>query len=129
MKLKSLGVIFVVLSTLLVIGCRTSPVYNVTDAEFLNSGSSEDDIGRAIKKAGISLGWAMKTKEPGHIVGTLMLRDHVAVVDINYTKTDYSITYKDSTNLDYDGTVIHSNYNGWIQNLSNAINTQVSALN
>ena len=41
---------------------------------------------------------------------------------------NYSINYKDSTNLDYDGTNIHRNYNGWIANLDRAIKTQLATL-
>jgi len=129
MKLKSLGVIFLILTTLLFAGCRTAPVYNISDAAFPEQGATESDIARAIVTAGGSLGWVMKKKEPGHIIGTLRIRDHIAVVDIAYDDEKYSITYNDSTNLKYDGTVIHSNYNSWITNLSNAISNQVSMLN
>jgi len=31
-------------------------------------------------------------------------------------------------NLNYDGSTIHANYNGWVQNLERAIRAQVSAL-
>ena len=34
----------------------------------------------------------------------------------------------DSSNLQYDGKTIHSNYNGWIQNLDKAIRTQLTLL-
>jgi hypothetical protein len=50
------------------------------------------------------------------------------VVDIPYSAKSYSITYKSSSNLNYDGTTIHSNYNGWVQNLHKAINTQLNTL-
>lgn len=130
MKLKSLGTIFLVLSTLLFAGCRSSPVHNVSDAHFTTTeqGVAQQDVAGAIMTAGHSLGWIMKEKEPGHILATLHLRSHTAVVDIYYDRTKYSITYKDSTDLNYDGTNIHSNYNGWIQNLSNAIGVQLSNL-
>jgi hypothetical protein len=128
MKLKSLGVIFLILTTLLFAGCRTSPVYNVSDAALPAQDATEKDIARAIITAGGSLGWVMKQKEPGHIIGSLHIRDHVAIVDVRYDNEKYSITYKDSSNLKYDGTQIHSNYNGWITNLSNAINNQVMML-
>jgi hypothetical protein len=52
----------------------------------------------------------------------------VAVVDINYTVKSYNISYKDSTELNYDGTNIHKNYNGWIQNLDKGIRAQLSNL-
>ena len=63
----------------------------------------------------------MKEAEPGHIVGTLHLRKHMAIVDIPYSTNSYSILYKDSAQLDYNGDTIHQNYNGWITNLNNAI--------
>lgn len=130
MKLESLGTIILLLATILVAGCRSAPVYNVSDARYTSTqqGITEADIAGAIITAGHSLGWIMKEQGPGHILGTLHLRSHTAVVDINYDRTKYSITYNNSVDLNYDGTNIHSNYNGWIQNLSNAIDVQVSNL-
>ncbi len=92
-----------------------------------NSNYDLSDVTKAIQRAGSELGWQMKEQTPGHILGTLYLRSHMAQVDITYTLDDYSITYKDSNNLKYDATnkTIHRNYNGWIQNLSNAINSQL----
>ena len=57
-----------------------------------------------------------------------MARDHRAVVDVRYDTKTYSIKYKDSSNLQYDGTSIHKNYNGWIQNLDNAIRARLTGL-
>ncbi len=130
MKHGNLGVIVMVAATLLIAGCRSAPVYNVTDAPFTVAQPSvtEADMTRAIVTGGRSLGWIMKEQGPGHILGTLHLRTHTAVVDIFYDRNQYSIVYNSSTNLDYDGTNIHSNYNGWVQNLSNAIDVQVSNL-
>jgi len=70
----------------------------------------------------------MKAKTAGHIVASLYLREHVAIVDITYTKKAYNIKYKNSQNLSYDGTNIHSNYNGWVQNLSRQIQAQLSGI-
>ena len=67
----------------------------------------------------------MKPEKPGLIVGTLNLRTHTAVVDIPYTTTSYSILYKSSVNLKQEGNTIHSNYNGWVQNLDQAIKRQL----
>ena len=53
---------------------------------------------------------------------------NVAEVDIAYTTTTYSINYKDSRGLDYDGSNIHSNYNGWVQKLDRAIARQLATL-
>ncbi|MGH8661619.1 MAG: hypothetical protein ACREUB_07615 [Burkholderiales bacterium] len=115
---------------LLAAGCRGAvPVYNVTNAPVAASKTASlDDVGKAIVRAGVTLGWQMKETKPGHVLGTLYLRKHVAVVDVNYSATSYSIQYKDSTELNYDGQNIHPNYNGWIQNLDKAIRAQLSTL-
>lgn len=85
------------------------------------------DVTKAIQRAGTGLGWQMKEQTPGHILGTLHIRSHMAQVDITYTLDDYSINYKNSNNLKYDATndTIHRNYNGWIQNLTTAIDSQL----
>ena len=83
------------------------------------------DVEKAIVRAGAGLGWQMRPVDPGVMEGTLYLRKHVAVVNITYDTRTFSIKYKDSTNLNYDGTNIHSNYNGWIENLSRGIQTQL----
>jgi hypothetical protein len=130
MNVKLPKVAILVLITLLFAGCRTSPIYNVHDARYTSppSNVTEQDVAEAIIAAGRGLGWIMKEKEPGHILATLHLRSHKAVVDIHYDRDSYDITYKDSANLKYDGTNIHTNYNGWIENLENAINANVSNL-
>ena len=108
----------------------TRPVMNVQNSPVNASKANPtlDEIGKAIIRAGAGLGWQMSPKRPGHMEGRLALRTHVAVVDINYDRKSYSIVYKDSTNLNYDGSNIHRNYNGWIQNLDKAIQVQLANL-
>ena len=117
---------------LLLSACTLPPIRNVEDAPVNTSNSNYDlsDVTKAIQRAGVGLGWQMKEQTPGHIVGTLHVRSHTAVVDITYTLDDYSINYKSSTNLKYDPTnnTIHRNYNSWVQNLTNAINVQLSSI-
>lgn len=110
-------------------GCRSAGIYNVSAAPVVaNKAVSMDDVQKAIVSAGVGLGWQMKPVEPGLIVGTLSLRTHTAVVDIKYDTKNYSITYKDSSNLDYKGDSIHKNYNGWVQNLDSGIRSKLSNL-
>ena len=116
---------------LIAVGCRgVVPVYNVTGAPVAASKAnpSLDEVSKAILRAGATLGWQMKEIKPGYMVGSLNIRKHVAVVDVNYSVKSYSIQYKDSTELGYDGGNIHPNYNGWIQNLDKAIRAQLSNL-
>jgi hypothetical protein len=132
MRSRKWAVIVASAFALLIVGCRSALVYNVSDAPVAVAASKAnvtlDDVSRAISRAGQALGWQMKATTPGHLLGTLTLRTHVAIVDVDYSTTSFSIKYKDSTNLDYDGTEIHSNYNGWIQNLEKGIRTQLSLL-
>lgn len=118
------------LAALALVGCRTNPVYNVTSAPVATSTSSyaTRDVRSAILQAGASLGWQMQEVRPGLIIGTLNVRDHMAQVEIPYDRKTYSILYRDSNNLNYDGANIHSNYNGWIQRLNAAINARLSVL-
>ena len=132
MRSKLLKVIVPAGLAILLIACAPTPVQNVDNAPINTSNASYDlnDVTKAIQRAGTGLGWQMKEETPGHIVGTLLLRDHVAKVDITYTLDDFSIKYKDSSNLNYnpENNTIHKNYNGWIQNLTNAINAQLISL-
>jgi hypothetical protein len=116
----------VVVLTLFTLGCTTKPIYNVVNAPVATAKeASLADVQAAIQRAGASLGWQMQPAAPGHTIGTLALRGHQAVVDIKYTPKTYSITYKDSTGLNADGSNIHNNYNGWVQNLDRSIQAQL----
>lgn len=129
MKLKVLAGCIGILALTLV-GCVTNPIYNVTDAPVTTSTRSYQvrDVRGAILQAGTSLGWQMRAVDPGLIIGTLNVRDHMAQVEISYDRRTYSIVYRDSNNLDYDGANIHKNYNSWVQRLSTAINSRLSLL-
>lgn len=130
-KILSLAIVLL----MSVVGCAVD-IQNVKDAPVKTLSGKEltlDQATKAIVLAGMGLKWEMEVVEPGHIIGTLNLRSHQAVVDITYNTKVYSITFKDSKGLrilDGDGNTvgIHPNYNGWVQNLNNAIRTQFIAI-
>lgn len=130
MRKRNLLLLFATLATLLLLtACRTSPIYNVHNAAIPSAQKaplSMAEIEGAIVRAGAGLGWNMRPMTPGHIVGTLNIRSHQAVVDITYDEQDYNINYKSSYNLKYNGTKIHSQYNNWIRYLSQAIDAQIA---
>lgn len=128
--LKKFGGILAVAASLFLAACATQPVLNVIGAPIAANKPNPgmDDVRLAIVRAGSGLGWQMNADRPGHVTGRLLLRTHMAVVDVDYTQTIYSIKYRESTNLDYDGGNIHRNYNGWIQNLDKAIKVQLQNL-
>ncbi|MFC1749941.1 hypothetical protein ACFL2V_14165 [Pseudomonadota bacterium] len=117
----------------LLVGCRANPIYNVSDSPLYTSGDSlivVKDVEKAIVSAATSLGWSVKRAGEGKISATLNIRTHRAVADISFTATQFSIQYQDSENLKYNESsgTIHSNYNGWVQRLENAIRSQVGML-
>ncbi len=76
------------------------------------------EVETAILKAARIRGWETQVVEPGHIVATLRVRESRVTTDIFFETDKYSILYRSSTNLEYDGTYIHRSYNRWIRNLS-----------
>ena len=128
-KILRISVITLTATLIFLTGCKSLPVYNVENAPIdVSAKHSSKNIKNSIMRAGVALGWNMKAKKRGHIVATLFLRKFVAIVDIRYNKKSYSITYKKSQGLQYDGTNIHKNYNGWIKNLDRGIQAQLSIL-
>lgn len=101
---------------------RTAPIQEGV-GEFIGPGTLSQRADQ-IRRAGAGLGWRMEQQGPGLVRGTLNLRTHQAVVDIPYDTQRFLIRYVSSTNLDYDGQVIHRNYNSWVQNLQRAIMAQ-----
>lgn len=108
-----------------------TPIYNVQSAVIPpNPAATMENLEKAIMRAGLTLGWQIAPKGPGQLEGVLVLRTHRAIVDITHDTRAFSITYKDSVNLSYSESdrTIHSNYNGWIQNLDKAIRSELTLL-
>ncbi|WP_373034008.1 hypothetical protein [Sulfurovum sp.] len=124
-KLLKLGALLLITS-LMTTGCGTGPIYNVQYSKIDNQKSSAA-VYQAIKEGGQSLGWKITKIKPGVAEGKLYLRTHLAVVRINYSSSAYSINYVRSENLNYNAETkkIHTNYNGWIQNLEKAIDVRL----
>ena len=119
------------IAAIVLAGCAPTQVRNVSDAPVVsNKALTMDEVQAAITRAGTSLGWIMLEQGPGQIEGTLRLRSHVAIIDITYDTETYNIQYVESTNLNYNAEkgTIHKNYNGWIQNLDNAIQRELAAI-
>jgi hypothetical protein len=104
------------------LGCAQQ-IYNTGGGNFTGEGPL-DARAKQIERAGAGLGWQIDPVSPGLVRATLNIRTHVAVTEIAYDTTRFTIRYVDSRNLGYDGTSIHKNYNGWIHNLERAISQQ-----
>lgn len=112
----------------LLAACTSRPVLNVAAEPVIvtpGKTATDENVRDAIVRAGTSLGWLMRPVGPGVVNGSLNLRTHGAVVDVEYTTKSYNIVYRSSTNLDAANGQIHKNYNGWIENLNNAIRREL----
>jgi hypothetical protein len=133
MKLKLAGAIL--LSTLVLAGCRAEPVLNIQNEPFALTAAADpqtltlDDYKNAIIRAGAARGWAFSDDGPGAMIGTVVVRGkHTAKVRVLYDEKAFSIVYLDSNQLNYDASrgEIHPNYNSWVRNLRNDIQTQIT---
>lgn len=127
------GVFLLLLVSILssgLLGCTSSKITNFNDQYYSMSGKmgpSLDQIDRAIKEAGVRRRWMMETVEPGHIIGLIRVRQHMAQVDIFFDRQKFSIKYRNSENLNYraSGNTIHKRYNTWVTYLRNDIQSIV----
>ena len=111
---------------LIATGCGSSQIKDVP-AQPVAAKMSQQDVLKSIIRAGMSRGWEMKKINDGLAEATYARRNFTVTVSINYTATNYSISYKSSKGLKYneEKKTIHKNYNSWINNLKNQINSEI----
>jgi len=133
MKQPLAGLWIVSLMLVLLSGCRAGgQVYEVKDAPIQTATGKElslEQVQKAIIDAGIKQTWIMTPVKPGEMLGEYNVQSHQIHVTIPYTTKNYSILYKDSSNLRYDPVkrTIHVNYQKWIERLRNEIKARLSA--
>lgn len=133
MKRAALGVVTACLVVMAMIGCRAGgQVYEVKDAPIQTASGKQlslEQVQKAIIDAGIKQTWIMTPIKPGEMLGEYNVQSHQIHVLIPYTTKNYSILYKDSSNLRYDPVkrTIHVNYAKWIERLDNEIKARLSA--
>ena len=74
--------------------------------------------------------WTILEDAPGRIVTTFSIRNkHSLTVEIRYSGTEFSVVYRDSSNLNYvqgaNGPIIHPAYNKQVKALVDAINANL----
>lgn len=129
--MKRFALTTAVLMSILLAGCTSVPIMNVDRAAVTTvtgNPATREQVRNAIVRAGTGLGWQFRDESPNMLVGTLVIRSHTAVIEIPYSRTEFSIRHRSSVNLDESGGNIHRNYNAWIQNLTRAINAQLANL-
>jgi hypothetical protein len=129
MKSRGVRAIAVCLALAAMVACRAGgQVYEVKDAPIESAKPlTLDQVQKAIIDAGIKQTWIMTPIKPGEMLGEFNIQSHQIHVTIPYTTKNYSILYKDSSNLRYDPVkrTIHVNYAKWIERLDNEIKTRL----
>ena len=105
---------------------KPRPVLNYNQ-QGIPSGLTTKQVQQSIQTAGQLRGWTMTSVKPGLMQGSIDSHGHYASITIPYDDNFYSINYKDSYGLKYNGTTIHRNYNKWIATLNQEIQTQLNA--
>ena len=124
-RARTWSALLLVSAMVFLMGARQVPL---TDPQpiAVPAGLKVEQVSKAIRAALAGLAWAVTSEEPGHIVSTLNVREHMAKIDIVYDVQTIAIKYLDSGELMYaekkGQRVIHRNYLNWIQNLVNDMN-------
>ncbi|WP_340115558.1 hypothetical protein [Pelagibius sp. 7325] len=114
---------------------RKQPIHNVIEAPVSIAAAKAPSLARvrsAIITACVDVDvdnrWFVDPKIDGQIIASAQVRGHRAVVDIFYSPTSYSIKYKDSDGLLYDGQQIDQEYNERIRLLAERIDIELNKL-
>ncbi len=87
----------------------------------------EAGVGAAIDRALASRGWVVTDRRAGETDATLIGSEYRANIAVRYNASSYSVIYRDSEGLDYDGQKIHRHYNNWLNNLRISIERELIA--
>ena len=91
------------------------------------AGTTADAVGDALTRSLKGRGWEITGSAPGRIDATLHVREHVALIRIDYDAKQATFSYVDSSNLEYlveDGVAsVHHNYYNWINFLGSDLLT------
>ena len=114
----------------------TVPLHDIHNAIISGYGSKPPtlhDVHAALLRAAAIKGWSIEDIAPGHAIGRIVVRGkHHVAIDISYTSETISMTYIDSSNMDYerrdDGKYIHLHYNSWVSELLRTLRKELSQL-
>jgi len=84
----------------------------------------------AIESSATGRGWRISNVKPGSFVAKRAwgAGKHNIAVTVSYDPKTFSIRYKDSQAMGYDGRFIHHTYNDMVRELEESIQTSVSRL-
>lgn len=113
--------IFLAIFTLAMVACNAAPIRPVSSPIPTNVDTKK--IQSAITQGAADRGWVAKQMGADTMELSLLTRGHQVTVDVKFDKTAYNITYKNSSNMDYNAEkqTIHKKYGKWINALKHSI--------
>lgn len=127
MKQITLALIF---GAVLLTGCSTAaPILTTTQTLDTRKQVNTRDMQSAIHQSLVRYGWKMDSDDGRTIMAHYNKQDrHIARIRIDYSAQQFSIRHESSEGLGYNSRrhTIHRNYNRWIQNLDNDIQSRLS---
>ena len=124
-RARTWSALLLVSAVVFLMGARQMPL---TDPQpiAVPAGLKVEQVSKAIRAALAGRAWAVTSDEPGHLVSTINVREHMAKIDIVYDLQTITIKYLESGELMYaekkGQRMIHRNYLNWILNLVNDMN-------
>ena len=110
---------------------KITPIYNIELETIVTASGNAPTLDQArytIRRAVIAKTWKVKDTGPNSIEANRYKGVKHAQVAIKFSPTEYSIHYKSSKQLLYDGFKIHRRYNSWVKGLRKKINLYFSQL-
>lgn len=118
---------------LIVIAACSAPIHKVESKSYgwgPQKGVTMAQVQATVEKTALDWGWLLSNEKPGSFTATKTWGGgkHSAVVDVIYNLKDFTIRYKDSKQLGYNGSTIHKTYNTMVTRLEENIKLNVSKL-
>ncbi|MDM1696715.1 hypothetical protein [Thiopseudomonas alkaliphila] len=112
-----------------ILACSTSqPLVNPQSAIYQQP-VSDETMQQAIYAALKKYEWQLVKQQPGAVYASYNKNNrHLANIKITYNSRQFKIQHESSTGLNYKAEKgsIHRNYNRWVRNLVNDINSELS---
>lgn len=125
--------IIAALGILLLAAACTQPIKRIDNSNYgwgPQKGVTPAQIQSTVEKTAYGLGWELTDVKTGSFTARRAWDGdkHNVVVDVVYDAKKFSIRYKNSKAMSYDGSSIHHTYNDMVETLRDTIKKNVSDL-
>jgi hypothetical protein len=133
MKSPLLRVLPVFFAIFFVAACATEAIHKVDKVNYgyySKTPLTMEKVRNTIERTATRNGWQLSQQKDGFFVGKREWGGgkHNIVIDVIYDVRAFSIKYRDSYQMKYDGSWIHNSYNRMVQKLEDDIVASVTAL-